>query len=276
MKRTFLLLTLSAVLALITFNSNTSGPANNANGNKTGGPGATGTCGSCHSGASGTTGSFTIKKKSDNSIPDKYTPGEVYVVSIIWNHATINKGGFQAMVLKNAGNTQAGTIGNINGTLHTKVVTGITLLEHNQVLTKVTSSAAIATFDWTAPVKGTGNITFYGVVNAVNGDGTIGGDAVSPAFNLTLAETPNAITDIAVDNEIRIYPNPVQDQLHVSFSQTGNYTISVYSLDGKIIINRQTNYNTKQVLIPAEMAKGTYLLEVTNGQQHKTIPFMKL
>lgn len=274
MKRTFLLFTLSAALAVITLNSNSSGPANNSNGNKTGGPGSSGTCGTCHSGATGATGNVSLRLKSDNTpANDKYTPGQTYIVTVSGSHASLPKFGFQLMALKDPNNTQAGTFGGFTDQ-HSKTVSGIILVEQHQTLSK-TGSAFTTEFEWTAPAAGTGNIKFHGILNAVNGTGGTDGDAVSPAFSKTLAEGPNAITDITADNNIRLYPNPVQDQLHVSFSQTGNYTVSVYSLDGKIIINKQVNSNTKEISMPAEMASGTYLLEVTNGQERKTIPFLK-
>lgn len=277
MKRTFLLIISSAILAVITLNSNSSGPANNNNGNKTGGPGASGTCGNagCHSGATGSTGAVSLRLKADNSPANgKYAPGQVYVVTVSGTHASLPKFGFQLMALKETANTQAGTFGNFGSNNHSKALSGITIVEQHHAIAK-TGTDFKTEFEWTAPVAGTGNVKFYGILNAVDGTGSTGGDAVSPSFNLTLAEATNGVNDIATQPVLSVYPNPVKGNLHINVPNNGSYKLNIYSLDGKVAVKEQVEVNSKTISLPVNLLPGTYILNVTNGTEHFTIPFIK-
>jgi hypothetical protein len=276
MKRTFLLFTFSAALAVITLNSNSSGPANNNNGNKTGGPGASGTCGNpgCHSGATGATGAVSLKLKSDNSPANgKYAPGQVYIVTVSGTHASLPKFGFQLMALKETANTQAGTFGNFSADNHSKVVAGITLVEQHHAIAKAGTDFKTE-FEWTAPAAGTGNIKFYGILNAVNGTGSTGGDAVSPGFDLTLAEATNGINDIS-KQQLTIYPNPVRQSLNLTIPHNDNYELKIYSLDGKLSFKQKLEVNTPTISLPIELVTGTYTLILTTATEKYTTVFIK-
>jgi hypothetical protein len=262
MKRTFLLTTLFAGLTALTLTSNSSGPANANNGNKTGGPGATGNCSSCHSGGSGATGAIAIRKKSDNSPADKYTPGEKYVVTVSGAHASLSKFGFQLMAVKEAGNIQAGTFGGFTNQ-HAKTVSGVELVEQHMALNK-TGSAFTTEFDWTAPTAGTGNVKFYGILNAVNGDGTTNGDAVSPTFNKTLSEATNSIATINMF-DVSIYPNPINDVLNIRLGKPGSYTLNIIAINGAIV-HTQSLQNATEAAININLPAGRYFVEITDGQ----------
>lgn len=274
MKRTFILFTFSAAIAALTL-SNASGPASNSNGNKTGGPGSTGTCTSCHSGASGATGSVALRLKSDNSpAGGQYKPGQTYVVTVSGAHASLPKFGFQLMALKESGNTQAGSFGNLGTNQHSATISGITLIEQHHALAK-TGTEFKTEFEWTAPAAGTGNIKFYGVLNAVDGTGSTNADAVSPAFNLTLAEAANGVNDITAQPVLSVYPNPVKGALQINVTNNGSYLLKVYSLDSKLVLKEQVEVNSKTIRVPIDLVPGTYILDVTNGTERFTTPFIK-
>jgi hypothetical protein len=278
MKTSFLLLISISAAALITLNSNSGGPANAGSGNLTGGPGAAGNCSSCHSGATGTTMNISLRKKSDNTpVSGQYSPGAVYIVKVSGNHASLTGFGFQIMATK-SNNTQAGTFSNLGSNYHTKLQGGLTLVEHHHVLNK-TGSEFVAEFDWTAPVTGTGNVSFYGALNAVNKNGSTSGDAPSPSFNMTLSENPVSVASVAKQAAIRVYPNPASDLLHVELADaaSNNLSYAVFDLNGKKLIEtKATATGNNQVNIPVQdLVKGVYFLRIANGAEITTIPFAK-
>ncbi len=274
MKRTLLLSAVTATFAVITLNSNSSGPASNNNGNRTGGPGSLGTCASCHSGATGATGAVSLKLKSDNSPANgKYTPGATYIVNITGTHASLPEFGFQIMALKDGANTQAGTFGNLGTDKHSKTISGITLVEQQHPISK-TGGGFTTEFEWTAPATGTGNVKFYGVLNAVDGTGNTSGDAVSPAFDLTLAEATNTVQELAQQQLLQLYPNPVKNRLHITTPQSGTYELIIYNMTGKVVLNQKMNVISQSVSIPVDMAAGTYILELKNNSGSNLAPFV--
>jgi hypothetical protein len=223
-----------------------------------------------------------LRKKSDNTpvTDDKYVPGTTYVVSLTGNHASLTKFGFQIMAVNNASpNANAGTWGTLASDYHSMAVGGRTIVEHHHPLSK-TGTEFKAEFDWTAPASSAATgVRFCAIINAVNGDGTVGGDAVGDPYSKTFTANTTSVADLGKNDNIRIYPNPVTNLLHISFADVtpGNYTASVYDLTGKVIINRQVNVNANTTFdIPADgISNGLYHLVVSNGSQKHTIPFVK-
>ncbi|RYD57933.1 MAG: T9SS type A sorting domain-containing protein [Sphingobacteriales bacterium] len=277
MKTSVLLFISLSAAALITLNSNSNGPATAGNGNRTGGPGAAGNCASCHGGGAGTTTmNISLRKKSDNTpATTQYNPGATYVVKVSGNHPSLTAFGFQMMAVK-ANNTQAGTFANLGSNYHTKLQSGITLVEHHHTLDK-TGSEFVAEFDWTAPVTGTGNVTFHGALNAVNKDNSTGGDVSSPSFNMTLAEGPVSVASVSAKQAIKAYPNPAVNVLHIKLGdEMGNCKYSIRDLNGKKLMETNAVVAYGELQIPvAELAKGIYYISIANGTEVTTIPFAK-
>lgn len=277
MKTSVLLFLSISAAALITLNSNSSGPANNNNGNVTGGPGASGNCSSCHSGATGTTMNISLRKKSDNSpVTSQYAPGAKYIVKVSGNHPSLTAFGFQMMAVE-SGNTQAGAFSNFGSNYHSKIENGVTLVEHHHTLNK-TGSEFAAEFDWTAPAAGTGNVTFYGALNAVDKNSSTSGDAPSPAFNKVFAEGPVDVASVVPASGIKVFPNPTTDVLHVELADVAfnNYSYSIIDINGKRISAGHVPRSTTEVNIPIqELARGIYFLRIANGSEITTIPFAK-
>ncbi len=278
MGKTFILFTFLTALAIITLNSYSDGPAILGNINGTGGPGSGGgTCAGCHSGGSGVvTGTgIVLKKKSDNSPANgKYLPGETYTLTVNGTHAN-PKFGFQLMALKQD-STQAGTFSNLGNDKHTMVLSGVTFVEHHHTLSRTGNDYTVQ-FDWKAPAAGSSDVTFYGIINAVDGTGSAIGDVVSAPFNLTLAESTSHVNEFDNTLALHLYPNPARDILYISLREAGTYMLTLYNINGKVAVQR-----TAALYAPGNiplsligLSEGNYFLNIANGDKRQTLFFLK-
>lgn len=265
------------VFLIATLNSNSGGPASAGNGNKTGGPGSAGsTCASCHSGGiQGTTMRIALRKKSNNTdVGTSYNPGATYIVKITGNHPSLTTFGFQMMSLK-PGNTQAGSYANLGNNHHTKTQGGVVLVEQHHPLSK-TGSEFSTEFEWVAPETGTGNVTFYGVLNAVNGDGGTGGDAPGTPVTLTLNESPTGIEQ-TLSSKLNVYPNPANDYLYIGMPMDGECLFTVFDMTGKKVADYKWTIaaHASARLNISALNSGTYFLSIASDEKVQTIYFVK-
>lgn len=88
------------------------------------------------------------------------------------------------------------------------------------------------------------------------------------------------VTWIGIDehatSDIRIYPNPVKDELTVDFDRAfSSARIEIMNNLGQIIIARQTENVTQEILDVSELTKGVYTLRVTSDALTFTGKFIK-
>lgn len=80
---------------------------------------------------------------------------------------------------------------------------------------------------------------------------------------------------------ISVYPNPVIDflQLNLDLKKPGKYTISVFSADGRLLMNESDLSlpagDTKRNLDLSDVANGVYLLTITGEGATQTLRFIK-
>ena len=178
-----------ALLSLVLFNSNSSGPP----GNYSGAPGSSGTCSACHGGGT-TNGSLSLT----SNIGASYVNGQTYQVTVYLSDPEMVQGGFQLTALR------AGVgAGAFTPIANTTLLGGTnpTIINHSspQAKTTVASTNVVSwIINWTAPPSGSGLISFYAAGNAGNGGGT-GGDAI---YTATIMPTPLPIEilDFSVKN----------------------------------------------------------------------------
>lgn len=268
---------LGAIVTIV-LSSYTAGPAASGGGNLTGGPGSNATCGSCHTGGTLTNAGISLRKKSDNSlVTGKYTPGETYIVSLSAMHNTNFHHGFQLMAL-GADNKQAGEFKALGSDIHSRLVGGVTLIEHNKPLAQ--QGAVFAkTIEWVAPAAGRGTISIYGTMNAVNNDGTTGGDAVSAPLKITFAESGVSVpATTKLDDVLKIYPNPATNALYVDMqdAQAGSYEVAIFSIAGNKVYTQQVQNLAGVITVPvASLAAGTYYVQVSSADVKYNKIFVK-
>ncbi len=283
MTRKVLLTTALTALTFITLTSNKTGPATNGEGNKTGGPGSGGqTCATsgCHtSGIGTTTGAFEVRKRfspDSNALVNSYLPDSLYTVKLTGMHPTLTKYGFQLEVLKLSDSANAGTISNLGAKVQSKTAGGRTILEHTDT---INGSSMSITFVWKAPAKNSGQVRFYGVVNAVNGDGTSANDKPSSTIVQGLAESLNT-PNVASENLLSIYPNPVAGMLNINRANAGNgaYQLQVINNNGQVVSTSNTTVSNGTLdysLNTSALSGGLYMLRIMYNGEQQIVPFIK-
>ena len=242
MKKTFLLLPIIGAFAYITLSSNHNGYGSN----RTGSHGGTVGCGSgCH--ASTATAGVTMGIELDSAgVPvTHYKAGMSYVLKMTGTNTTTNtlpKFGAQLTVVSGSGSTsvdRGSTFSSVPTGMSTYTSSSITVLEHTTRLSPTTGTGAtgstyVVSVNWTAPAAGTGTVTAYGVINAVNNSPSSedAGDLWNNK-NVSFSEWPtvSAVENIELSN-IKLYPNPVTTILNIS-GFNGNVT--VFDMNGKVV-----------------------------------------
>lgn len=253
----------------------------------TGGPSSLGTCGNsgCHGGSgTTTTATITLTEKSTNQLVTngKYNPGVTYVVKITGsNSGTLSKYGFQVMPL-NSGNTA--TPGTLTATQANTVVRTMAsnkkLVEQTTMLTGASATNMTSSFEWTAPAAGAGTISFYGVVNAVNGNGNENGDKCSSGASAAFQENvATSVTSLNTENVgMSVFPNPATSMLTVvrKNHSASNATLQIVNVAGAVLY--QTSLAGGQSTINVETAAfpgGVYFVTLIDAETRVTTSFLK-
>lgn len=200
---------------------------------RTGSPGDGVSCAGsgCHSGAATTQAGLIT-----SNIPiEGYSPGQTYTITGTITASGKTKFGFQISPQNTTGNLKGSLI--LTNTSATQLVGSGKYVTHKSTGTSFPSGTATWSFDWTAPVAGSGALTFYGAFNASNNNGSSTGDAISLS-SLAVIEGPVGIADIYNNaNQVVIYPNPVSDKLFITTSLAGsqNMTVGIIDVAGKLV-----------------------------------------
>lgn len=225
---------------------------------RTGSPISGGTCASCHgSGVYNPTLTVTVKNASGNAVTS-YTPGANYTVEYLINNTTGSPLGYgmQSVAL---------TSSNANGGNFSSPVTPnsqITTLNNRKYAEHAgTHPNNLFIFNWTAPTQGTGNISFYSVANAVNGNGGTSGDKVTAVVTTTLTESSPTIISYGATSFCANQNDPTPT---ITGNQGGTFSASP---NGLVI-----HPSTGTVDISAS-ALGNYTISYTHSQGVATKPF---
>ncbi|MDI9320503.1 MAG: T9SS type A sorting domain-containing protein [Phycisphaerales bacterium] len=273
-----LLLSLSLGVAYITLCSYPSRPATTAAGDCTGAM-STSSCGrsGCHAlntAASINSGVTLVDKVSGTTVTTgKYTPLKVYTVTLTGtNSGALPKFGFQICAL-GVTKTNIGTISNNPASTSIDAVSGRSILEQTAALPGVVSSGTATytvTFDWTAPAAGQDSVTFYSIINAVNGDNRTTGDAVAAQVSNTFTENTTAINEQNTNLISKIYPNPANNVLTLE-GLSGEYAVSISDLVGRVLISKQSQSS----IDVSSLTPGIYNLRIVKGSEQQTAAFVK-
>ena len=140
------------------------------------------------------------------------------------------------IALEDEGNTDIDGFSDINPNnykIATVNSTGRTYAEHDN-----SSTSNIFNVRWTAPIAGTGSVTFYAAGNAVNNNGQNTGDGASYSnFKLVEGSASSTQNPDAENLGLRIWPNPIATEANISavLPQAGDYRVAVYDLSGRLV-----------------------------------------
>lgn len=224
------------------------------------------TCTNCHSGPAA---SSQIGWITSNVPPTGYVPGNSYTVTATITRPGHIKYGFQVSP-QNSSGTLLGTLSIISG--------GTQLVGAGKYVTHTNSGVSGSgsktwTFGWTAPVSGTGLVTFYGAFNAANANNNANGDSIFTS-SLLIGENGNGIPAInEKEISLNIFPNPSSDYINLNFSLEGNsdVTISLVDVHGNTVndLFSETSLNgeIEKTFEISSYPKGVYFIKLSLNEK---------
>ncbi len=284
MKKRILLFTLFAGIGFLSFSSYNVGPAAGGSLNCTGSLNQPKTCSgsTCHGGTSANT-SVTIVVDSAGTVVTKYKPGITYNVTITGhNTSNLPKFGYQYAVVSGVNGSQAQAGNNSTpANSHIFNINGIELVEHNMPLTGTSGTYHVPAFTWAAPAAGTGTVTMYCTLNAVNGNNLADAPDVCNNISITLAEETTGIAELAQDIAIKAFPNPATNQFNIKMegAGTGVYNVNVYDMSGRVVTTQNIHANggtTETVINCSNWPKGYYGVQIAQNGAQRVLPVVKL
>ena len=75
---------------------------------------------------------------------------------------------------------------------------------------------------------------------------------------------------VVLFSEVRLYPNPSEDEISLIFTDYSTYSLNIFDLKGQKIMQKTIFDNEASVDI-SEFQKGTYLLKIGSMSDEKTI-----
>ncbi len=225
-----------------------------------GSPGDAASCTACHGGSAPNTPNLIT---SDIPVTG-YVPGATYNMTATVSHATFNKFGFQVSP-QNTSGQQKGTL-IVTDATRTQLTGGTKYILHQAAGTAGTSNAATWTFQWKAPVSGSGNVTFYGAFLKANANNQSSGDAVTVSQLAVIEDLSIGIKEGLVETqEWKVYPMPCTNELNIALvnNNSQKVRIMIRTIDGKIVaqdVLNNTNGNLK--LNTNALPTGIYMLTV--------------
>lgn len=256
----------------------------NGKGGYTGAPGE-GTCNTsnCHNTFTLNSGGGSVVA-TGNMVNWKYDPMTTYTLSIKVARTGNHLFGVGAGIL-NSANNNGGTL-IITDAVHTQIKTRtIAGISRRNVVHTLNGGnfqdSAIFTFNWTSPDTTAGPLTLYFSGNATNGNGSPAGDYIYTAIQQILPNTGNGFDQITTFDNVRIYPNPVNEKFYIHYNtlNSESFKVFLYDLNGAKhveLLNKISNAgeNNEALTLPPDIAAGVYFLRLESPSMnvvHKLI-----
>jgi hypothetical protein len=213
-----------------------------------------------------------------SNVPSEgYSPDTIYVITARAVDAGKTSFGFEISPQTTSG-YPLGTLIVSNSTT-TQIVTSHSLQYIEQTLKGYTGTDSLVwTFNWKAPAKGTGSVTFYGCFNCGTGNKSAANTYVFPA-TLVVSENTFAGIDNIGDKatSFTLFPNPAKEQINIAYNLKGTATVEVnmYNMQGKKVstmmdgsVQTKGEYK-KKFSLPASVNPGIYLIQLIADGQSK-------
>ncbi len=293
MKKKFLLLPLAAGFAffsLTSYNGGAGASGFNATGAETGSGTAPGcTNGGCHSAGAGI--NVTIELDSAGGVATThYKAGLTYTVKISGTNTTSSvypKFGLQLACIKgsvasatpvNAGSWASGLTSPLRNTPGGGSF-DCNLVEHSTPISATTGTGGTGTtyvqsFQWTAPAAGTGDVSFWGVLNAVNGNGSDNGDAWKKAMITVQEWAVTTGVDNVATSGTKAYPVPFTNILNLDLGSAANASVTVTDMNGRVIATQTIN-GANASINTTSWAQGIYAVSVESEGRREVITVVK-
>ena len=219
-------------------------------------------CTACHGGTA-----VPVEGWLTSNIPTEgYEPGQTYTIRATNKEAGATRFGFEVSPQNEAGTLLGDIV--ITDSIRTKLVGGVKYITYTADGIEGQDSLDWS-FNWIAPAKGTGEVTFYAGFNS-NYEGHKDGDKT---YLNTLSVNEKGVTArvnvIKNRYAITIYPNPTTDQMNIDFvlEKNAKVQIDLFDLSGKLAARlfEQDLKNGRQQLnfpISNSLARASYLVKI--------------
>ena len=95
--------------------------------------------------------------------------------------------------------------------------------------------------------------------------------SIDPGYDLVYQEHPLSVSENIL-NDLRIYPNPVSDQLFITSEKSTIKTMAVFSTTGQKVLEIEGSSNSIDV---SSLSKGIYFLEINSEEGKSVQKFIK-
>jgi len=257
----------------IIISSTTAYTNNNGRAGNTGSPGEN-ACNQCHSTNALNSGGGSVSISSPDMPNWVYFPGTSYTINVKVKKVGLGKFGFgfEALLPSGANGGLIQTIGSPNAKTLSAMVTGNsrTNAVHAQP-NHFAQDSITFTFNWTAPVAGTGNITFYAAGNATNSQSNSSGDFVYTSNQIvTEASTVDQQTLLAAQ-QTTIFPNPSANAISINIPEQlvqSNTLIQIFDVKGALVLQQNLlpiNSGNRITMDIDFLNDGVYFVHLQNG-----------
>lgn len=226
-------------------------------------------CTACHGGVP-----VQVDGWLTSNIPaEGYEPGQTYTIRAINKEVGATRFGFEVSPQNEAGALLGSMI--ITDSIRTKFVGGVKYITYTANGVEGQDSLDWS-FDWIAPAKGTGAVTFYAGFNS-NYEGHKDEDKTYLNELTVVEKATTSITNVVKNRyAISVYPNPTTDQLNIDFvlEKNAKVRIDLFDLSGKLAVHLYeqdltTGRQQLNLSISNNLSRGAYLVKVQiNGNSY--------
>ena len=216
-------------------------------------------CISCHS-SSGAQEISVTGWVTSNVPASGYVPGNTYTFTVT------NDGGevlsFQG-TSEDENNTKQGVFSDVGTDIENPSSDNHYIGHTNEELTT-------KSFDWTAPIAGTGTVNMYSAI--INGDNGGGTKTNTYLDVLSIEESNTGIYDELDNTNVSIFPNPSNGvfTLTIESLSSKNITVNIVSIQGQVVYSRAFNSNSIIENIDLSLfSKGVYFVNVLDNKSNK-------
>ncbi|WP_417431155.1 T9SS type A sorting domain-containing protein [Halpernia sp.] len=82
------------------------------------------------------------------------------------------------------------------------------------------------------------------------------------SFNSIIGDATLSTTESKIKNNVVLYPNPVHSEAVLELKNSENSNLEVYDINGKMVLRKSLNNNSKNPINTSNLPKGVYLFKV--------------
>jgi len=94
-------------------------------------------------------------------------------------------------------------------------------------------------------------------------------------ITINLAIIPVGIADYSGDQNVRYYPNPVDQELTIEFEKEFTGIVEVFDMNGRILLQERRSNSLRTKLNTSDLSPGTYLLKMTSNTENYLLRIIK-